>query len=1340
MTLSNLLKQRIVFLDGAMGTMVQQHKFEEDDFRGSRNLSSTTAPMPTSTSRPASGLSPNPFRPRNLAKHTKALKGNNDILSLTQPHAIYNIHVQYLDAGADIIETNTFNSTSIAQADYGAEHLVPDINLASARLARQAVNSIQNATGRLCFVAGAVGPTNKTASLSPDVNNPAFRAIDFDTLKNSYREQMQALIEGGVDAILIETIFDTLNAKAAYFAFDELCENLSTPPALMLSVTITDASGRTLSGQTVEAFWRSVEHMQPLSVGINCALGASEMRPYIQRLSQIAPCYISCYPNAGLPDPLSPTGYNQTPEQMSAQLQEFAQAGFLNIVGGCCGTDPSHIRAIAGALKSIKARALPKPLRLSTWSGLEEFKLYDTQAPLVLVGERTNVTGSRRFARLIKEQNYDEALKIAHEQVSSGANVIDVNFDEALLDGAACMTQFLNLIASEPDIARVPVMVDSSKWSVLEAGLKCLQGKSIVNSISLKEGEEKFLHQARLCHRYGAAMVVMAFDERGQAATQKDKVRICQRAYKLLTGAGIAPTDIIFDANILTVGTGIDEHNDYAIYFIEAVREIKQTCPGVRTVGGVSNISFSFRGQQQVREAMHAAFLYHARRAGLDMAIVNSAMLEVYEHIAPELLKKVEDVLFNRHPEALGELLTWAEAHKSSTLAEVPDPSTQQWRQQNLELRLQHALVKGVLDFIVDDTREALEKYKSPLQVIEGPLMDGMRVVGDLFGSGKMFLPQVVKSARVMKKAVAFLEPFMKKTEGQQNQKCIVLATVKGDVHDIGKNIVAVVLACNNYKVVDLGVMVNCETILQKAQQLEACAVGLSGLITPSLDEMVYNAGEMQRLGFKVPLLIGGATTSKAHTAIKIAPQYTGPVVHVLDASRVIAVLNDFLHPQNKQQAVEKLKQQQHKLVEHYQKKSLKLLSFNEAQKKAFSGAQKPRALTPQPTAGASNLKPACKPSPVIRRPSRLGVSAYSFDANKVLRYFDWSPFFWSWGLKGKYPQILQHPKWGQEATRLYNEAQKYLKQWMAEKVFDLKGVYALWPAYSEGEDVYIVQGCRSSLSRVENYDQAKPSAHDCKQDESQAPTEAPVAAPIEAQAEVEKISFLRQQQQKSADGDYLCLADFVAPKNLTSVSEVTRRDINCGNTDASDVTVKDVNTGDSLAANRNNGGVVDYMGAFAVTAGPEHKAQEFERAGDDYLAIMVKALSDRWAEACAEQLHEHVRHIWGYESQPLSADDLLNENYRGIRPAPGYPACPDHTQKKQIWKLLDVEQHTGIQLTENFAMHPASSIAGWYIGHPEAKYFSVGRVGKDQVKNYAHRTGQSLEAAEKWLQPYLAY
>jgi 5-methyltetrahydrofolate--homocysteine methyltransferase len=1218
--LEKALGERIVMMDGAMGTMIQRHKLEEKDFRGER-----------------------------YAQHPSDLKGNNDLLSITRPDIIGGIHRAYLEAGAGIIETNTFNATSISQADYGLEGAVRDINLAAARLARQVTDDYLKANpGKVAWVAGAVGPTNRTASMSPDVNRPEYRAVTFTQLAQAYGEQVRALIEGGVDVLLPETTFDTLNLKAALWAMEEVFDELGYRLPVMISVTITDASGRTLSGQTTEAFWHSIRHARPFSVGINCALGPKEMRPYMATLSRIADCFVSCYPNAGLPNAFG--GYDETPEQMAEVLGEFAQAGFLNMVGGCCGSTPEHIAAIGEAVAKAKPRAVVTRSRETVLAGLEPYTI-GTGGSFTAIGERTNVTGSPKFSALIKEEKFEEAVAVARQQVEAGANLIDLNFDEALLDGEASMTRFLNLIGSEPEISRVPFIIDSSKWSVLEAGLQCVQGKVVVNSISLKEGERVFLEQAKKVRRYGAAVIVMAFDEEGQAAEAKRKVAICRRAYQLLTEkAGLAPEDIIFDVNILTVATGIEEHNNYAVEFIEAVREIKKTLPGCKTSGGLSNISFSFRGNNPVREAMHSCFLYHAIQAGLDMAIVNAGQLAVYEEIPADLKERVEDVLLNRRPDATERMLEFAETVKSGGKAAVKD---EVWRSGSVDERLLHALLKGITDHIDVDTEEARQKYGRPLLVIEGPLMGGMRHVGDLFGAGKMFLPQVVKSARVMKKAVAYLTPFMEKEKEAAGDKSkgagkILMATVKGDVHDIGKNIVGVVLACNGYEVIDLGVMVPCEKILAEAKAHGVDVIGLSGLITPSLDEMVTVAQEMKREKFEIPLLIGGATTSAAHTAVKIAPAYHGSVVHVIDASRVVGVAQKLLSPENREAYLTQVRADQEKARKDYETRraAQKLLSIAEARKR---GTKLDWTRDPE-------------------KPEFLGVKVFEdYPLGELAEYIDWSPFFHAWELRGRFPKILEDPVVGVESKKLFADAQILLQKIVRDRKIRARGVIAFFPANSEGDDILLYEDDTRKKVRA-------------------------------------KVHGLRQQMARSDGEPNRCLSDFVAPVSS---------------------------------------GKKDYLGAFAVTAGHgvEDWAKDLEKGNDDYQAILLKALADRCAEAFAERMHEMARQAWGFgKREGLSKEDLIDEKYRGIRPAAGYPACPDHTEKRGLMALLGAEKSVGIQLTENCAMTPASSVSGLYFGHPEARYFAVGPLGKDQVEDYAARKGMAVSEVERWLRPNLAY
>ncbi len=1214
------LEQRIVILDGAMGTMVQQYKLQEDDYRGSL-----------------------------FATHPKDLKNNNDILCLTRPEIIKTIHRQYLDAGADIIETNTFNATAISQEDFGLEQHVPEINRAAARLAREAVAEVMaRDPTRKRYVAGAIGPLSRTLSISRDVNDPGKREVTWEQVKNAYQEQVAALVEGGVDLLLVETTFDTLNLKAALYAIDEHFEKLGFRLPVMASGTITDASGRTLTGQTTEAFWISISHAPLLSVGLNCALGPKELRPYIEELARISPIYVSCYPNAGLPDPLSPTGFPETPESLAPQLREWAELGWLNIVGGCCGTTPAHIAAVRNLVKDIPPRKVPGLLRTTQFSGLEPYNL---GTMFSLIGERTNITGSPKFSKLIVAGDFDGALAVARQQVAGGANLIDINMDEGMIDSEAAMVKFLNLIAAEPDISRVPIMIDSSRWSVLEAGLRCIQGKGIVNSISLKEGEEKFKNHAALIRRYGAAAVVMAFDEKGQADNVLRRQEICTRAYRILTEeVGFPPEDIVFDPNILTVATGMEEHNNYAADFIAAVRWIKENLPYARVSGGVSNISFSFRGNNVVREAMHAAFLYHAISAGLDMGIVNAGQLAVYEEIPKDLLVLVEDVLFNRRPDATERLVEFAEKVKSSAKVQLKDEA---WRAAPVEERLAHALVKGIVDFIDIDTEEARVKYGRPLAVIEGPLMSGMSVVGDLFGAGKMFLPQVVKSARVMKKSVAYLTPFMEEERASQPQSRaqgkVLMATVRGDVHDIGKNIVGVVLACNNYEVVDLGVMVPAEKILETAKSASVDAIGLSGLITPSLDEMVHLAQEMERLDFDLPLLIGGATTSRAHTAVKIAPHYHGPTVHVLDASRAVGVVASLISDELKAGFVGKNNVDQQRLREDYANRNAdkRLISIEEAR----------RRRTPIDWATTRVDVPEFLGRRVIR----------TQPLEAIVPYIDWSPFFHTWELRGRFPKIFDDPDVGEQARQLYEDAQKLLQDIVKGKLFIARGVYGLWPANSVGDDI--------ELYTDESRNEVLTTFH-----------------------------MLRQQMAKPADQFNHSLADYIAPRDS---------------------------------------GRADYLGGFAVTTGhgADELAKQFEADHDDYNSIMAKALADRLAEAFAEMLHETVRREWGYgNEEDLHMEDLIREAYRGIRPAAGYPACPDHTEKRILFDLLGAEEGAGIHLTESFAMWPGAAVSGLYFGHPDAKYFGVGKIDKDQVEDYHRRKGMPLDEMERWLGPNLNY
>ena len=1215
--LKRLLDERIVLLDGAMGTMVQRHRLDERAFRGER------------------------FR-----EHGHDLKGNNDILTLTQPQVIAAIHRAYLEAGSDLIETNTFNSTAVSQADYGTEALVAELNYRAARLARATADEFARTAARPAFVAGSLGPTSRMTSLSPDVNDPGYRSVSFDELASTYLDAARALLTGGVDLLLIETVIDTLNAKAAIYAALQLFEETGIEVPIIISGTITDASGRILSGQTPEAFWNSIRHARPLAVGFNCALGGSQLRPYIDELARIADTRICAYPNAGLPNAFGE--YDEGPAETAGILREYAAGGLLNVVGGCCGTTPDHIRMLREALGSQPPRSVPVAPAKCRLSGLEPVNIEETSL-FVNVGERTNVTGSAKFRKLIEAGDYAAALEVARQQVASGAQVIDINMDEGMLDSEAAMVRFLHLVAAEPDIARVPVMLDSSKWAVLEAGLKCLQGKGIVNSISLKEGEEVFLEHARKVRRYGAAAVVMAFDERGQADTVERRVAICERAYRLLTEqAGFPPEDIIFDPNIFAVATGIDEHNGYALAFIEATRLIKERLPGVLVSGGVSNVSFSFRGNDPVREAMHSVFLYHAIGAGMDMGIVNAGQLAIYEQIAPELREAVEDVILNRRQDATERLLALAGRYKGDGGARRKDEL--QWRSLPVARRLEHALVKGIDDFIIEDTEEARLTFEHPLQVIEGPLMDGMNIVGDLFGAGKMFLPQVVKSARVMKRAVAHLVPFIEQSKDaavRRSNGRIVMATVKGDVHDIGKNIVGVVLQCNNFEVIDLGVMVPCERILETARREEADFIGLSGLITPSLDEMVHVAQEMQRQGFALPLLIGGATTSPAHTSVKIAPQYVSGVIYVKDASRSVSVCQTLANPQTRGAFIEKVN------VEHERKR----------EQHAGRKVKAPALSLAQARANRRRIDWAAYTAPVPRSP---GVQTFTdYPLPELLSYIDWMPFFNAWQFAGRFPDILTDAVVGEAASNLYADARRMLDRIVAERWLGAQAVIGLFPANSSGDDVEIYP--------------------DEKRD-----------APLLT------LSFLRQQKEKPAGRPHECLADYIAPKSS---------------------------------------GVRDYIGAFAVTAGlgiEEHVAR-FERDHDDYSAIILKALADRLAEAAAEHFHERVRReLWGYASEELTNEQLIQEAYHGIRPAPGYPACPDHTEKAKLWRLLEADRRSSIRLTESFAMHPAAAVSGWYFAHPESHYFAVGRIDHDQLEDYARRKGMTAAEAQKWLSPSL--
>ncbi|MGH7510616.1 MAG: methionine synthase [Gemmatimonadales bacterium] len=1231
--LEPLLARRILVLDGAMGTMIQSYQLGEPDYRGER-----------------------------FAGWPRDLKGNNDLLSLTQPSIIRAIHAAYLDAGADILETNSFNSTAIAMADYGMEELVYELNHASASLARQVADEFERRAPDLPrYVAGVLGPTNRTASLSPDVNDPGFRNVSFDELVTAYGQAIRGLLDGGADLLLVETIFDTLNAKAALFAIDTHFAAAGFRVPVMISGTITDASGRTLSGQTTEAFWNSVAHGRPLSVGLNCALGAKALGQYVQELSRVAPVFVSTHPNAGLPNEFGQ--YDESPEYMAGVLREFAERGLVNLVGGCCGTTPAHIKAIAEAVAGLPPRRPAAPPPRCRLSGLEPLTI-GPESIFVNVGERTNVTGSRKFARLILAGDYDAGLEIARQQVESGAQMIDVNMDEGMLDSQEAMTTFLQLIAAEPDISRVPVVIDSSKWSVIEAGLKCVQGKSVVNSISLKEGEETFIHQATLVRRYGAAVIVMAFDEQGQADTAERKVEICRRAYRILTErVGFPPEDVIFDPNIFAIATGIEEHNNYAVDYIEAVRQIKATLPHVLVSGGVSNVSFSFRGNDPVREAIHAVFLYHAIEAGMDMGIVNAGQLPIYADIPPDVLERVEDVVLNRRPDATERLLQMADSVKGRAVDQGTDLA---WRAAPVAERLAHALVEGIADFIVEDTEEARHQAERPIQVIEGPLMNGMNIVGDLFGAGKMFLPQVVKSARVMKRAVAHLIPYIEaeklalsEAEGQPSNNDgaggrsngrVLLATVKGDVHDIGKNIVGVVLQCNNYEVIDLGVMVPCARILETARREQVDIVGLSGLITPSLEEMSYVAGEMEREGFTIPLLIGGATTSRAHTAVKIEPNYKGPTVHVIDASRAVGVAGNLRSETLRPGYVAGIK------AEYQDVRTQRSGRKAETRHQSLADARKHRlavdwgAVTPP-------------------EPSFTGVRALDdYPLEELVPLIDWTPFFQTWELAGHYPAILTDPTLGPAASNLFRDAGELLDRIVGQKLLRARGVLGFFPANSDGDDIELYR----------DQDRTEKAA---------------------------VIHTLRQQMLKPPGRPNLALADFVAPRST---------------------------------------GVADYVGAFAVTAGVGIDAlvSGFEADHDDYSAILTKALADRLAEAFAELLHQRVRkEFWGYApDESLDNQGLIKECFQGIRPAPGYPACPDHTEKRALFDLLGATERAGITLTESFAMLPAASVSGYYFWRPESQYFGVGKIDRDQVENYARRKGMDVATVERWLATNLSY
>ena len=1226
------LEKRVLVIDGAMGTMIQQYKLEEKDFRTKR-----------------------------FADWHKDLKGNNDLLSITQPQIIKSIHKEYLKAGADIIETNTFSATTIAMADYDMQELAYELNYESAKIAKEAVAEFQKESGDTTprYVAGAFGPTNRTLSLSPNVNDPGFRATTFDELVVAYSEQARGLIEGGADLLLVETIFDTLNAKAALFAIQNVCKEKNIKMPVMVSGTITDASGRTLSGQTTEAFLNSISHVDLLSVGLNCALGAKDMRPYLEELSDKAPFYVSAYPNAGLPNQFGE--YDQDAHEMGHQIEDFLKAGFLNIVGGCCGTTPSHIKRIAELAKESKPRKRPVADTLMHLSGLEPLTLRP-ESNFLNVGERTNVTGSKKFLRLINEGNYEEALSIAKDQVDGGAQVIDVNMDEGMLDSEAAMTKFLNLIASEPDISKVPIMIDSSKWSVIEAGLKCVQGKAIVNSISLKEGEEKFIEHANKIKQYGAAVIVMAFDEQGQADTLQRRIDICKRAYDVLVNkVHFPPQDIIFDPNIFPVATGMEEHRLNALDFFNATKWIKENLPYAKVSGGVSNVSFSFRGNDHVREAIHGAFLYHAVKAGMDMGIVNPAQLQVYDDIDKTLLELVEDVLLNRRDDATERLVEHAESLKGVTKEKAE--KNEAWRKGTVEERLSHALVKGLVEYIDVDTEEARLKLGRPLHVIEGPLMDGMNVVGDLFGSGKMFLPQVVKSARVMKKAVAYLEPYLQAEKdanklagivgnGRTNAGKILMATVKGDVHDIGKNIVGVVLACNNYEIIDLGVMVSADKILEEAKKQNVDIIGLSGLITPSLDEMVHVAKEMERLGFKTPLLIGGATTSKVHTAVKIAQNYSGPVVHVNDASKSVPVASSLISDELRDAFMVEITKDYDRVREQNKnaQSQNKFISIEEARENKF---------------------PIDWTKTEIVKPSFIGNKVFTdYSIKEIAEYIDWTPFFISWEMKGSYPKILKDPTRGEEARKLFDDAQAMLKKIIIEKWLKANAVIGIYPAKAVGDDIEVYED------------------ETCKK--------------------VKTVFHSLRQQTKKPAGQYnVALSDFISP--ISNIQHPT-----------------------------------DYIGSFALTTGlgiDEHVAR-FEKDHDDYSAIMLKALADRLAEAFAELMHKKVRkEFWGYaKEENLKNEELIKEEYAGIRPAPGYPAQPDHTEKPALFNLLDAEKNTGIILTESMAMFPTAAVSGLYFAHPQSHYFGIGKIKRDQVEDYAKRKGMSIEDAERWLGPNLAY
>lgn len=1219
MSIREELEKRILIIDGAMGTMIQRYVLTEEDFRGER-----------------------------FKDHPCDVKGNNDLLNLTRPDIIKSIHLEYLKGGADIIETNTFSTQRISLADYQMEELDYEMSFEGAKIAREAVDEFMAANPeRKCFVAGAVGPTNRTLSISPDVNDPGFRALTFDELVDAYDAQVTGLVDGGSDLLLIETIFDTLNAKAAIFSIKKYEQVIGRKIEIMISGTITDASGRTLSGQTVEAFLNSVIHAKPLSIGFNCALGAQEMRPHIEELAAKAGCYVSAYPNAGLPNEFG--AYDEMPHETAHYVEDFIEHGFVNIVGGCCGTTPEHIHCIAEKAKNVSPRKIPVTEPFLRLSGLEPVTI-TPESIFVNIGERTNITGSPKFSKLILSGDFEAALTVARQQVEGGAQVIDVNMDEGMIDSEASMTKFLNLIASEPDISKLPIMVDSSKWTVIEAGLKCLQGKGIVNSISLKEGEDKFRESARKIMTYGAAVVVMAFDELGQADNFERRKEICKRSYDILVDEiGFPPEDIIFDPNILTVATGLEEHNNYAVDFINATRWIKENLPYAKVSGGVSNISFSFRGNNTVREAMHSAFLYHAIHAGLDMGIVNAGMLEVYQEIPPELLERVEDVLLNRREDATERLVEFADTIKSKGKEIVRD---EEWRKGTVEERLSHSLVKGIIEYLDADVEEARQKYARPIQVIEGPLMDGMNIVGDLFGAGKMFLPQVVKSARVMKKAVAYLLPFIEQEkldnpEGNQNSSAgrVLMATVKGDVHDIGKNIVGVVLACNNFEIVDMGVMVPAQEIIKKAKEINADIIGLSGLITPSLDEMVHFAKEMEREGFTIPLIIGGATTSRIHAAVKVAPNYSGPAIHVLDASRSVTVCSTLMNKDTRDDYIRGIREEYDKAREAH---------LNKRSDKRFKTIEEARL---------DNFK--INPALVAPAPAFTGTKVFEhYPLEELVPYIDWTPFFQTWELRGSYPRILEDKAVGDEARKLFHDAQVLLKKIVDEKLLTAKAVIGFWPAKAKGDDIVL---------DTENGEVV--------------------------------IHTLRQQAEKVAGQPYYALSDFIVQEDA---------------------------------------GIPDYFGGFALTTGLgcDELVAEFEANYDDYNSIMVKALADRLAEAFAEKMHELVRkEYWGYaKDENLTNEDLIKEEYAGIRPAPGYPACPEHTEKGTLFELLDAENRIGLHLTESYAMYPTAAVSGFYFAHPESRYFGLGKITKDQIEDYAVRKNMPIEEVERWLSPNLAY